>query len=260
MGNIYLEDNFSKKKITIIVAVCIVIMVIAILCIVIFSDGVAPSNNAVGNDASNFPINSTDKVVEKETDAKLAQTLFDFVPKMYSEELAPFTDYFMLEAAMDKVNREQEPDFSASHIDDIVKKIFGQSASINKSTVSSMDVSKCVYYYYAEDDKYYAVPMGFGNLYTNQYLNKATIYGDTYYLYVYSIVGEYYIEDTGAVTVVIGNKEGVDIIKKFASYDEFIVYSDWTMDYKGQLPMYRYSIKTMENGDYYLTALEQINY
>lgn len=262
MGNIYLEDNSLKRKTTtIIVSICIVIMVLAIMCIVIFSDGAAPNNtvsnsqNAAGNNGL-----GNEEIVEKELDKTVAEKLFNFVPKMYTEEIAPFSDYFILEAAMDVVNREQSPDYSASHVDQVVKKIFGSDVKIDKSKVSTMDVTKCIYYYYAEDDTYYTVPMGFGYIYTNQYLRNATLYGNTYYLYVYSIVGEYYIEDNSTVTVVIGDKEGKDIIKKFASYDDFMVYNNWVTDYKNQLPVYRYSLKTNDSGEYYLTALEQINY
>lgn len=262
MGNIYLDSNFSKRKSTIIVCICVVLMLIAIMCIVIFSDSDNPKNNALVNNGTSSNVMGGENIEnsEKELDKNIATTLFNFVPKMYVEEIAPFTDYFLLEAAMDKVKREQVPNYSAKHVDAVVKEIFGDNVSINKEKVSTMDVTKCIYYYYAEDDTYYTVPMGFGAVYTNQYLKNATVNNDAYYLYVYSIVGEYYIEDDGKVTVVIGDKEGKDIIKKFASYDEFMVYSEWTEDYKDKLPMYRYSLKTKENGGYYLTALEQINY
>lgn len=260
-----MENMMSDKKTKVLViAGCIVLAIIAVLVIVTSEtapvvDNSISNNNQGGNGAANTdtepPI-----ITNKETrlDNKKAEELFNWLPFMYMEEFAPFTDNFMLTAAMTKVLQEEEPNLLATHVDEMVEEIFGKSVTINKANVSKMDISKSLYYYYAETGTYSVVPIGMESTYVTQLLKYAT--KDDKYTYVYTneINGTWHSEEEKTV-VVIGDKNGRDLVKSFDNYEDIKDYSIWQKEYSDKLPVVRYTLEE-KDGKYILAGVEKINY
>lgn len=260
-----MENMMSDKKTKVLViAGCIVLAIIAVLVIVTSEtapvvDNSISNNNQGGNGAANTdtepPI-----ITNKETrlDNKKAEELFNWLPFMYMEEFAPFTDNFMLTAAMTKVLQEEEPNLLAPHVDEMVEEIFGKSVTINKANVSKMDISKSLYYYYAETGTYSVVPIGMESTYVTQLLKYAT--KDDKYTYVYTneINGTWHSEEEKTV-VVIGDKNGRDLVKSFDNYEDIKDYSIWQKEYSDKLPVVRYTLEE-KDGKYILAGVEKINY
>ncbi len=260
-----MENMISDKKTKVLVIVgCIILAIVAVLVIVTSEATTVVDNSIANNNQGENDISNTDVelpiVTSKETklDNKKAEELFNWLPFMYMEEFAPFTDNFMLTAAMTKVLQEEEPNLLATHVDDIVEEIFGKDVAINKENVSKMDISKSLYYYYAETGTYSVVPIGMESTYMTQLLKYAT--KDDKYTYVYAneINGTWHSEEEKTV-VVIGDKNGQDLVKSFDNYEDIKDYSVWQKEYSDMLPVVRYTLEEKE-GKYILVGVEKINY
>lgn len=257
------EIQVSKKTKIIIMVVCIVVAIIAIAII-------ATSGNSTNNNINNDGKNNTgdnvngDKnnpvitVKEKELDTKTAEELFSKLPLVYTEEFAPFTDNFMLTCAMTLVSKEENPNYRSSHVDAVVEDIFGKGVAINKENVTTMDVTKSLYYYYPDTDSYCIIPIGMENVYMTQLLKYATKDDEYTYVYTNEINGSWHQEEEKTV-VVIGDKDGRDIVKSFDNYEDIQDYSVWQKEYKDMLPVFRYTLKNVD-GKYILTGVERVNY
>lgn len=257
------EIQMSKKTKIIIMVVCIVIAIIAI--VIIATSGSDKNNNTnngnKNNTGDNVDIGNNDPVTtvkEKELDTKTAEELFNKLPLVYSEEFAPFTDNFMLTCAMTLVSKEENPNYAASHVDAIVEEIFGNGVAINKENVTEMDITKSLYYYYPETGTYCIVPVGMENVYMTQLLKYATKDDNYTYVYTNEINGSWHQEEEKTV-VVIGDKNGNDIVKTFDNYEDIQDYSVWQKEYKDTLPVFRYTLKNVD-GKYILTGVEKVNY
>ena len=260
-----MENMMSDKKTKVLVIEgCIVLAIIAVLVIVTSESTPVVDNSISNNIQGENGASNTDTeppiITNKETrlDNKKAEELFNWVPFMYMEEFAPFTDNFMLTAAMTKVLQEEEPNLLATHVDEIVEEIFGKGAAINKANVSKMDISKSLYYYYAETGTYSVVPIGMESTYMTQLLKYAT--KDDKYTYVYAneINGTWHSEEEKTV-VVIGDKNGRDLVKSFDNYEDIKDYSVWQKEYSDMLPVVRYTLEE-KDGKYILAGVEKINY
>lgn len=260
-----MENIFSSKKTKIIVMVsCIVIVLIAILVIVTSDTGSSNSNggsvnNNHGESGTNTEIDNT-IVTNKESklEGSKAEELFSMLPLIYTEEFAPFTDNFMLTAAMTKVSREEEPNYMASHVDQVVKEIFGENVAINKANVSNMDISQSLYYYYPETGMYCIIPIGMESVYQTQLLKYATKDDNYTYVYTNEINGTWHSEEEKTV-VVIGDKNGNDLVKSYDNYEDIMDYSIWQKEYENMLPVIRYTLKE-QDGKYILVGVEKVNY
>lgn len=262
-----MENMVSNKKIKVLIILgCLVIAAIAVIVIVTSdSSGNATNNGSNGgniNQGEEPPITNVDNTIvtnkETELDMKTAEALFNELPLIYTEEFAPFTDVFMLNAAMDKVSKEAEPNYTASHVDFVVEEIFGEGAAINKANVSEMDITKSLYYYYAETGTYCTVPIGLESTYMTQLLKYAT--KDDKYTYVYTneINGTWHSEEDKTV-VVIGDKLGNDLVKSFDNYEDIKDYSVWQKESGNMLPVIRYTLQEVDD-KYILVGVEKVNY
>lgn len=262
-----MENMFFNKKTKILIILgCLVIAAIAVIVIVTSdSSGNATNNGSNGgniNQGEESPITDMDNTIvtnkETELDSKTTEALFNELPLIYTEEFAPFTDVFMLNAAMYKVAKEAEPNYTASHVDAVVEEIFGEGAAINKANVSEMDITKSLYYYYAETGTYCAVPIGMESTYMTQLLKYAT--KDDKYTYVYTneINGAWHSEEDKTV-VVIGDKLGNDLVKSFDNYEDIKDYSVWQKESGNMLPVIRYTLQEVD-GKYILVGVEKVNY
>ena len=59
--------------------------------------------------------------------------------------------------------------------------------------------------------------------------------------------------------VVIGDKDGNDLVHVFESYDEMEKEEIWIGEYANDMPVLRYTLKK-DGKSYYLVEVEQINY
>lgn len=260
-GNIMEELLTNKKTKIVIIVVCVLLAVIAAI-VIATSNGEDENEGASGNQINNnvIPNGGTAQDVNKEKliEGNEATEIFHKLPLIYTEEYAPFSDVFMLEAAMSIVIKEEEPNYSAAHVDELVKTLFGDDAKINKDNVKDMNIQKSLYYYYPDVDTYYIIPVGTEFQYKNQLLNKVT--RDDNYTYVYSneINGTWHFEEEEAV-IVIGDKAGNDLVKRFSNYEEMQAYSAWQEDYKDKLPVLKYSLKKLQDR-YIIVGVEKVNY
>lgn len=255
-----MENKNNKSKVILIVG-CIVIALIAIVIIATSGKTEPIQNNLNNNVNNNNSISGGNEAVgenEEEMSAEEADKYFEMIPFMYMEEFAPFSDNFLLTAAMVKVGREMEPDYSASHVDEVVKEIFGDDVSINKENVKEVDVAKSLYYYYPDTDSYEILPVGMENFYMTQLLNKVTKKGEYIYVYTNEINGTWHEEEEKTV-VVIGDKNGNDLVKKFDNYINTQDFSIWQKEHKNELPILRYTLKKIDK-EYILVGVEKINY
>ena len=259
------EMHMSKKTKVIIMAICLIVAAIAIAVI---ATSTSETNNDINNgnkDNNNNNDNtnggeSTPIITVKENtlDTKKAEELFEKLPLVYIEEFAPFTDNFMLTCAMTVVSKEENPDYTARHVDQIVEKIFGDGVKINKDNVTKMDITKSLYYYYPETGTYCIIPVGMESIYMTQLLKYATKDDEYTYVYTNEINGSWHQEED-KIVVVIGDKNGQDIVKSFDNYEDIQDYLIWQKEYKDMLPVFRYTLKETENR-YILVGVEKVNY
>ena len=267
-----------KKRLAVI-TVCVLIIALVIGLIVFISSDDQPNEGNAGVNNNNQVENITgapSKVEdnEKEVSKKKQQELFNFIPKVYTEGLAPFDSTFMLDAVMSKIiDTNENIDFSVTNVDNMVKKIFGEKASINKDEVSEPEVAKSLFYYSKEAKSYAVIPVGYEGIFEYQIFKNATETDDAYYVYTYTLIGGYsYDEDSitqdefgdvsyenAKVQVIVGDKDGNDLIHVFDNYTFMYNEEMWLKTYSNIMPIFRYTLKK-EKGGYYLTEVEQINY
>ena len=264
-----------RKTLIIIFVVVLVIAIIALI-VIITSDSSKNVDKQVAVDTETNKAKAPSKVSsnEKNVTGSKKDELFNFIPKMYSEEIAPFTSDFMLTAVMDKLlYSEEKQDFSTEYVDNMVTRIFGSKAKINKQEVSTPNVSKSLYYYSEEANSYAVIPVGYEGIYRFQILKNVTETDDSFYVYTYSLIGGYsYDEDSitkdefgdtnyenAKVQVIVGDKDGKDLVHIFNNYSEIYNEDIWLKNYSNLMPVYRYTLKK-EGNNYFLTEVEQINY
>ena len=255
-----MDENGNKKVKLFIIIGCIVVVLIAFI-IIATSGEQEPMQNNIGNNSNNGSISGGNEAVgedEVELSIQEADKYYEMIPFMYMEEFAPFSDNFLLTAAMVMVGREMEPDYSASHVDEVVKSLFGDDVSINKENVKEIDVTKSLYYYYPDTDSYAVLPVGMESLYMTQLLQKVTKKGDFIYVYTNEINGTWHEEEDKTV-VVIGDKNGHDLVKEFDNYENTQDFSIWQKENANELPVLRYTLKKAEDR-YILVGVEKVNY
>ena len=274
-----LGGNKLNKRIMIISAIILVVIAIVIgLIVVISSDEKQTQNDVpINNEQTGQPQNQAPSKLdenEKDVSEKKRQELFNFIPKVYTEGIAPFTSSFMLDAVMKKIIYTNETqDFSVKNVDNHVTKIFGTGAKINKDEVSAPDVARSFFYYSKEAGSYAVIPVGYEGKFEYQILKNATETDDAYYVYVYTLIGGYSYDEASItqdefgdidyekakVQVIIGDKDGNDLVHVFDNYTSIYDETLWLEKYSNIMPIFRYTLTKDKNG-YYLTEVEQINY
>ena len=262
-----------KKSIGVVIVVIVCIAVIVGLIILLKdNDETYEPVTIVKNNNSEAP----SRVYSNEKDVKENKALevFKFIPKVYTEEIAPFSSEFMLNAVMSKIiQTEEEPDFSEENVNKKVKELFGDNAKIDKTKVSTPDIAKSLYYYSEEADSYSVIPVGIEGIFEYQILKNVTETDEAYFVYVYTLIGGYsydensvYVDEFGdidyensKVQLIVGDKNGNDLVHVFDNYDKMFDESIWLKEYSNMMPVFRYTLKK-ENEKYYLTEVEQINY
>ena len=264
-----------KKRIVIISVIVLIVLICLISIILINRKPQEETNNSttISDNVENIvPDKLNDE--EKDVSKKKKEELFEFIPKIYTEEIAPFTSQFMLNAVMDKIlETDENQDFSTKNVDKMVKTIFGNEASINKNEVSEPDIAKSLFYYSKEANSYAVIPIGYEGVFKYQILKNVTETNDYYYIYVYSLIGGYSYDensitkdefgdinyDNAKVQVIVGDKDGKDLVHVFDNYSKIYDESIWLNNYGSIMPIFRYTLKK-EGRNYYLTEVEQINY
>lgn len=266
--------KLNKKNLIIVILVLIIIVG---LLLFVINNGNDEDTKIENSNKSEIEIKIEESIMdedEKEVSKKKKQELYEFIPKVYTEAVAPFDSYFILDAVMDKITSEEEtPDYSVEKVDNYVKEIFGEESSINKEDVSEPDIKKSIYYYSKEAESYAVIPIGYQGIYEKQIFKTATETEDYYYVYTYVLQGGFAYDETTAtenefgtldytnskVQVIVGDKEGNDLEHIFDTdktmYDDEI----WLNNYLDKMPIFKYTLKK-DNGTYYLTDVEQVNY
>lgn len=276
----------KNKKV--IVTVIIIMIVLVSLGIILFTGNEDNNRNNNASNGSSFVDNNgnapsrVDKE-EKDVSKSLANELYSFIPKMYYEEIAPFSSVFMMDAVMNKIlDEDDNADFSAAKVDKYVEEIFGKGTKIDKLEVSTPDINKSIFYYSKEAETYAIIPVGYAGLFKKQILKNVTETEEAYYVYTYALNGIYYNEEeaivtvsdddnftddeffdenyeNGKVRVIIGDKDGYDLVHIFDNYS--LIYDDeiWLKNYENKMPVFRYTLKK-DSKSYYLTEVEQISY
>lgn len=267
-----------KRSITIIGIVIFIAIIIGAL-LLISTDEKQPVDNLVvpGTNEQETTINKAPSKLddnEKEVSKKKEQELFNFIPKVYTEGVAPFDSLFMLDSVMSKIiDNNEAHDFSTKNVDNHVTKIFGKGATINKEEVSEPDVAKSLYYYSKEAESYAVIPVGYEGIFKYQIFKNATETNEAYYVYTYTLIGGYsYDEDSitqdeygdvsyenAKVQMIVGDKDGNDLVHIFDNYMSMYDENIWLEKYSNIMPIFRYTLTKTDNG-YYLTEVEQINY
>ena len=268
------------KKRTVVIILCVLIIALVIGLIIFISKDEQPIENNVNvNNSEHEPGNTNDapskiEPNEKQVSKKKSQELFNFIPKVYTEGIAPFDSVFMLDAVMNKIIvTNEEMDFSVTNVDKMVKKIFGDNAVINKEDVTEPNVAKSLFYYSKEAKSYAVIPVGYEGIFEHQIFKNATETDEAYYVYTYTLIGGYsYDEDsitqdefgdvsyeTAKVQVIVGDKDGNDLVHIFDNYTYMNDDNTWLQLYGNIMPVFRYTL-TKKDGGYYLTEVEQINY
>ena len=191
-----------KKKFWItIVCILVILFVIGLVC-VISNNKESVQENHISQKEQNIENENVApsklEENEKQVSKKKQQELFNFIPKIYIEGIAPFDSSFMLDAVMNKIiDNNEEHDFSEANVDKHVMKIFGREAKINKEDVLEPDVAKSLFYYSKEAGSYAVIPVGYEGIYEYQILKNATETEEAYYVYTYTLIGGYsYDEDS----------------------------------------------------------------
>ncbi len=265
-----------KKRIIIIGAIVLLITVVCLIVFISSGEKQTPNNNINNEQAEQGTNQAPSKVDknEKEVSSKKKQELFNFIPKVYTEEITPFTSVFMLDAVMKKIiDTNEDLDFSVKNVDNYVKKIFGDNAKINKEEVAEPDVAKSLFYYSKEAASYAVIPVGYEGKFEYQILKNVTETDEAYYVYTYTLIGGYAYDENSItqdefgdidyentkVQVIIGDKDGNDLVHIFDNYTLMYDESIWIEKYSNIMPIFRYTLTKGEKG-YYLTEVEQINY
>lgn len=267
-----------NKKIVIISSVVVaLVLVIGLICIIASDDTPIDTNiNAENEQTPNQTGTAPSKIDkdEKQVSDKKKQELFNFIPKVYIEGVSPFDSVFMLDAVMTNlISNSDEYDFSEATINSHVKKMFGESAKINKDEVSTPDVAKSLFYYSKDAASYAIIPVGYEGIFEYQIFKNATETDDAYYVYTYALIGGYaYDEESitldefgdinyenAKVQVIVGDKEGNDLVHIFDSYKDMYDETIWKSKYSNLMPVFRYTLTKSKTG-YYLTEVEQISY
>lgn len=268
-----------SKKVIIISAIIVVVLalIVGLICIISSSDEDGTNNDIkqdgyVEQEQNKAP--SKIDSAEKEVSKKKQQELFNFIPKVYTEGISPFTSYFVLDAVMNKIRDTSEvPDFSVKNVDNYVTKIFGKKVKINKEEVSEPDVAKSLFYYSKEAGAYAIIPVGYEGKFEYQIFKNATETKDAYYVYAYTLIGGYSYDESSItqdefgdidyenakVQVIVGDKDGNDLIHVFDNYTFMYNEKEWLDKYSNIMPIFRYTL-TKEGNSYYLSEVEQINY
>lgn len=246
------------KKLLVII---IVIAMIGLIMYIAFNDS---DENKIDEDKDNVRIENGEIVENKEKEKEIkkekAEEIFKNIPKMYVEEISPFSEEFKLNAAMEKITMqsnllEVEADFSEKNVNKALKELFGKEATLNKEELTIDKIETSMYYYSEETNTYEVLPMGFNGVYLEQSLIKATETKTRLYVYTYCLVGEYMVDESGKINAVIGDKDGNDLE---LSFDEEIISKKWIEEYKEKLPVFRYTFDKNEDNTY-LIAVEQVN-
>ena len=120
-----------KTRMWIVIGSILIIALIIGLIIVVSSDN-EPINNDIVTNYNEQEQNATgapSKIDENEKDVSKnkREELFNFIPKVFIEGIAPFDSSFMLDAVMSKIiDINENYDFSVENVDNMVKKIFGK--------------------------------------------------------------------------------------------------------------------------------------
>jgi len=253
------------------------IVVIGLIFIISSDSKQIQGDNAVQDNQNEQALNvAPSKIDENEQDVsnKKKQELFNFIPKVYTEGIAPFTSSFMLDAVMKKIIDTNEiQDYSIKNVDNYVMKIFGNEAKINKDEVAEPDIAKSLFYYSKEAGSYAIIPVGYEGKFEYQIFKNATETDEAYYVYTYTLIGGYsYDEDSitqdefgdidyesAKVQVIVGDKDGNDLVHIFDNYTLMYNESIWLEKYSNIMPIFRYTLTKGKKG-YCLTEVEQINY
>ena len=267
-----------NKKIILII---VFILMIALVAGLIFMVSSGDENTSINNNNSEIQNNVTSTQApsklddnEKTVSKKKQQELFEFIPKVYTEGIAPFDDVFILDAVMGKIiDIDDNVDFSVANVDKITQKIFGEDISINKNNVSEPDVAKSLFYYSKEAGSYAVIPVGYEGIFEYLIFKNATETDEAYYVYAYTLIGGYsYDEDSitqdefgdisyenAKVQTIIGDKDGNDLVHVFDNYMQMYNEDVWLEKYSNKMPIFRYTLTKADKG-YHLTEVEQINY
>ena len=267
-----------KKRMGVILFCVLAIALVVGLIVLVSSPEETDNNNEnINNEQGQQVITGAPSKIddsEKEVSKNKQQELFNFIPKVYIEGIAPFDSTFMLDAVMTKIiDTNENMDFSVTNVDNMVKKIFGANAAINKQEVSEPDVAKSLFYYSNEADSYAVIPVGYEGIFEYQIFKNATETDDAYYVYAYTLIGGYsYDEESitqdefgdvsyenAKVQVVVGDKDGNDLIHVFDNYSFIYDENIWLNTYSNIMPIFRYTLTKTKDG-YILTEVEQINY
>ena len=267
----------NKNNIKIIIGVVVLAIIIGLVLVISSGeeqvDANVPGNNEPIEENTNEAPSRIDED-EKEVSTKKAKELFNFIPKVYTEGIAPFDSSFMLDAVMQKIiDTNENQDFSVDNVDKLVTRIFGEKVKINKQEVSEPDVAKSLYYYSKEADSYAVIPVGYEGIYKYQMFKNATETKNAYYVYTYTLIGGYFYDEdsitrdefgdvsyeNAKVQVIVGDKNGNDLVHVFDNYTTLYDETVWLSKYSNIMPIFRYTLTKTENG-YYLTEVEQINY
>jgi len=255
------NENGNKKVKLFVIIGCIVVMLIAIIIIATSGENESVKNNGNNIQNNNTSVSGGNEAVgqnEIKLSIQEADKYFEMIPFMYMEEFAPFSDNFILTAAMSLVGREMEPDYSASHVDSVVSELFGENVAINKENVKEIDVSKSLYYYYPDSNTYAVLPVGMENFYMTQLLDKVTKKDKFVYVYTNEINGTWH-EEEDKIVVVIGDKNGHDLVKEFDNFENTQDFTIWQKEHKDMLPVMRYTLKQVDDS-YILVGVEKVNY
>ena len=124
----------------ILVIVCVVLMIALGIYI-----GIASEKTDKETDKDDVRIENGEIVENKEKEKEIAkekaEEIFENMPKMYVEEISPFTEEFKLNMAMEKIIinsnlLEVEQDFSEENVNKVLKEIFGKDAALNKEELT----------------------------------------------------------------------------------------------------------------------------
>ena len=276
--NIRVGKSKSKRKLFIAIGIVILFVVIGVIIFAIKNKSGEDKNKpSTSNQEVVVPIDTKVEVEEKALSKSKATEFFKYIPKIYTEAIAPFTDSFMLGAVMDKImnetDNESEPDYSIENVDNIVKEIFGKDAKIDKAKVEEPDVENSIFYYSKEAGSYAVIPIGYEGVLKHQILKEVTETNKAYYIYAYCLIGGYSYDESNSlqnefgevnfdnlkVQVVVGDKNGNDLIHTFDNFQEIYNEDIWISKYANKMPVFRYTLTKSDEG-YYLTEVEQINY
>lgn len=265
-----------KKKMVIGVVIVLILALVIGLIIAISKDDTEDIENVTPTVNESGTVKAPSRVDEneKEVSDRKAQELFNFIPEVYTEEIAPFSSVFMLDAVMNKIIKlDEEQDFSVKNVDAYVTKLFGKEASIDKDEVAEPDIAKSLFYYSKEANTYAVIPAGYEGIFEYQIFKNATETDDAYYVYTYTLIGGYAYDENSIVQdeygdidyentkvqLIVGDKDGNDLVHVFDKYSLMYDEEIWTKNYANIMPVFRYTLTKTDDG-YYLTEVEQINY